>query len=77
MCIRDRGFEYKTNLIWEKAVSYTHLALNIIDQVPVHVIGDYKLTLFSGATHDAVSYTHLDVYKRQYRSLSLNYSFPT
>ena len=50
----DYGF------IEERAVSYTHLVLRMLKEADGYISGQEICEKF-----DAVSYTHLDVYKRQ------------
>ena len=52
MCIRDRGFGFRQKFGYHRLIAFNH------------VVND-RLEPLETSYHKSVSYTHLDVYKRQ------------
>ena len=59
MCIRDRAKIYGVSLDWLCSDS------DMADEKPIEVVSPLEENETKNTTVSAVSYTHLDVYKRQ------------
>ena len=75
MCIRDRGNPYTVEVPYNYYILHVDLENFNLSHVPVYIMGEEHLSMYAMYT---VSYTHLDVYKRQKNRLlpEVEHSYP-